>query len=99
MSPTLDDLTIKFATYARNSKLDVLDIGCGDGIATAAVLQRGGHVLAVDAESGASSGARASSSEQYRRLKVRIGSVPASTSNSRISPPFTRHAVSPAEPV
>jgi ubiquinone/menaquinone biosynthesis C-methylase UbiE len=77
MSPTLDDLTIRFATYARNSKLDVLDIGCGDGIATAAVLQRGGHVLAVDANPGALHQVLARvPSEQYRRLKVRVGRVP-----------------------
>jgi SAM-dependent methyltransferase len=50
MSPALDDLSLKFVLWSRNSRHDGLDVGCGDGLATAALLARGGHVTAVDPE-------------------------------------------------
>ncbi len=77
MSPGLDDLSIRFAAFTRTAKCDALDIGCGDGIATAAALARGGHVMAVDPDQGALHQLLARvPPEQYRRLKVRIGRLP-----------------------
>jgi SAM-dependent methyltransferase len=77
MSPSLDDLSIRFAAFTRTAKCDALDIGCGDGIATAAALTRGGHVMAVDPDQGALHQLLARvPPEQYRRLKVRIGRLP-----------------------
>jgi SAM-dependent methyltransferase len=78
MSPELDDLSIRFAAYARSAKLDSLDIGCGDGIATGAALARGGHLFAIDPDQGALHQLLARvPPEQYRRLKVRLGALPA----------------------
>jgi len=77
MSPSLDDLSIRFAAFTRNAKGCALDLGCGDGIATAAALVRGGHVLAVDPDEGALHRLLARvPSERYRRLKVQTGSLP-----------------------
>jgi SAM-dependent methyltransferase len=77
MSPALDELSLKFAVYTRTAKCDALDIGCGDGLATAAALTRGGHMMAVDSDQGALHQLLARvPPEQYRRLKVRIGSLP-----------------------
>jgi SAM-dependent methyltransferase len=77
MSPALDDLSLKFAIYTRTAKFDALDIGCGEGIAAAAALTRGGHVMAVDPDQAALHQLLARvPPEQYRRLKVRVGSLP-----------------------
>ena len=43
MSPALDELSLKFVIYSRSATGIVADIGCGDGIATAAAL----HLIAV----------------------------------------------------
>ena len=48
MSPTLYPLSLQFAIEMRAATRQALDIGCGDGVATAAALARGGRVLAVD---------------------------------------------------
>jgi SAM-dependent methyltransferase len=53
MSPALDDLSLKFVLWTRDARHDGLDVGCGEGIATAAALARGGHVTAVDPDQGA----------------------------------------------
>lgn len=53
MSPALDDLSMRFAIFARDAPSDVLDIGAGDGIATAAALTRGARVCAVDPDQAA----------------------------------------------
>ena len=50
MSPALDDLSLKFVLWTRDARHDGLDVGCGDGLVTAAALARGGHVTAVDPE-------------------------------------------------
>jgi SAM-dependent methyltransferase len=77
MSPALDDLSLRFAVYARNARFEALDIGCGDGRATAAALERGGHVLAVDPDRLALQQLLARvPPEQCRRLQVRVGSLP-----------------------
>lgn len=77
MSPSLDDLSIRFAAYTRNAKGFALDLGCGDGIATAAALVRGGRVVAVDPDEDALHHLLARvPSERYRRLKVQVGSLP-----------------------
>jgi SAM-dependent methyltransferase len=78
MSPMLDPLSLKFALCTRASSQEGLDIGCGDGLAAAAALARGGHVMAVDPDQAALHSLLARiPSEQYRRLKVRQGSLPA----------------------
>jgi SAM-dependent methyltransferase len=47
---TLDPLSLKFAIFARSVHRETLDLGCGDGVVTRAVLERGGYVLAVDSD-------------------------------------------------
>jgi SAM-dependent methyltransferase len=77
MSPSLDDLSIRFAAFTRTATSDALDIGCGDGIATAAALVRGGHVMAMDPDREALSKLLARvPPEHYRRLKTRVGRLP-----------------------
>jgi SAM-dependent methyltransferase len=77
MSPSLDDLSIRFAAFTRNAKGCALDLGCGDGIASAAALVRGGRVLAVDPDQDALHQLLARvPPERYRRLKVQVGRLP-----------------------
>lgn len=77
MSPALDPLSIRFATHARISKSDVLDLGCGTGIATVAALARGAHVMAIDPDAVALRELLARvPKQQYPRLQVRVGSLP-----------------------
>jgi SAM-dependent methyltransferase len=77
MSSVLDPLSIKFAIYARAVATETLDIGCGDGLATAAVIERGGRVVAVDPDGAliARVGARIPG-ERHARLTTQIGSLP-----------------------
>jgi SAM-dependent methyltransferase len=76
MSPALDDLSLKFVISTRDARHDGLDIGCGDGIATAAALARGAHVTAVDVDQRALLGLLARiPSRVYPRLKVRRARV------------------------
>jgi SAM-dependent methyltransferase len=76
-TPGLDELSLKFAIFTRTARFDALDVGCGDGIATAAALARGGHVMAVDPDQAALHQLLARvPPEQYRRLKVKIGRLP-----------------------
>lgn len=77
MSPSLDELSLKFAIWARHANRNCLDIGCGDGLATTAALARGGHVLAVDPDHVALHRLLMRTPlEQYRRLRVRAASLP-----------------------
>jgi SAM-dependent methyltransferase len=77
MSPALDDLSIRFAAFTRNQKTFALDIGCGDGVATAAALVRGGRVLAIDPDQDALNRLLARvPSERYRRLRVMRAALP-----------------------
>jgi SAM-dependent methyltransferase len=77
MSPALDDLSMQFAMYARTAPGDVLDIGCGDGIATAAALTRGATVYAVDPDQAALHHLLARVPPMHaRHLRVRMGSLP-----------------------
>jgi len=77
MSPALDELSLKFAVMTRSAKRAVLDVGCGDGLATAAALARGGHVLAVDPDQVALRKLLVRvPSQHYRRLNVRVGALP-----------------------
>jgi SAM-dependent methyltransferase len=76
MSPALDDLSLKFVICTRDARHDGLDIGCGDGIATAAALARGAHVTAVDPDQRALLRLLARiPPHTYRRLKVRRARV------------------------
>lgn len=77
MSPALDDLSLRFAVYTRNARFAALDIGCGEGRATAAALDRGGHVLAVDPDRAALQQLLVRvPPQQCRRLQVRVGALP-----------------------
>ena len=77
MSPALDDLSMRFALFARTSNGDVLDMGCGDGIATAAALSRGARVYAVDPDQAVLHHLLARVPPVHApRLRVRMGSLP-----------------------
>lgn len=77
MSPALDELSLQFAVMTRNTKRSALDVGCGDGLATAAALARGGHVIAVDPDQNALKKLLVRvPSQHYRRLHVRTGALP-----------------------
>jgi SAM-dependent methyltransferase len=77
MSPALDDLAMRFALFARATRGDVLDVGCGDGIASAAALMRGARIYAVDPDQAALQHLLARVAPVHaRRLRVRIGSLP-----------------------
>lgn len=76
MSPSLDPIAWRFAAYARNSRLSVLDVGCGDGIASAAALARGAYVVAVDHDRHALTQLLARvPAEQYARLTLKLQSI------------------------
>jgi ubiquinone/menaquinone biosynthesis C-methylase UbiE len=71
-------LSLKFAIHTRTSRIDSLDVGCGDGVATAAAIARGGHVMAVDPNVKALRQLVARiPHEQLPRLKLRVSSLPA----------------------
>lgn len=72
MSPALDALSLQFAIWMRSAPDYGLDIGCGDGIATAAALARGGHVMALDKDQCALDQVlRRVPAEQFPRLRLR----------------------------
>jgi SAM-dependent methyltransferase len=73
----LDPLSLKYALFARASGLETLDLGCGEGFITAAVLERGGRVLAVDPEPHMLEWVRARVSlSQHVRLGTEVGALP-----------------------
>jgi len=77
MSPTLDELSLRFAIWAREFPRECLDIGCGHGVAAAAALARGGRVLAVDPDPAALHELYSRiPSEQLARLQMRLGKLP-----------------------
>src|SRR5262245_7492244 len=77
LSPSLDELSLKFAIWMHSARREGLDIGCGDGIATAAVLARGGHMMAVDPDQDMVRRVLSRiPAEQYPRLKVRQSRLP-----------------------
>jgi ubiquinone/menaquinone biosynthesis C-methylase UbiE len=76
MSPALDRLSLKFAIWARDAPSALLDVGCGDGVATVSVLARGGHVVAVDPDEVAMGLLIGRiPPEHLRRLKVRLSTL------------------------
>jgi SAM-dependent methyltransferase len=78
MSPALDQLSLEFVIWSRTSERPCLDVGCGNGIASTAVLARGGHIVAVDPDSRALEELTGRTpTEQRPRLKVRLGHLPA----------------------
>ncbi len=77
MSPALDPLSLQFVIWAQAAARPALDIGCGDGIASRALLARGGHVVAVDPDATALHRlVEKVPTEQCPRLKVRLGRLP-----------------------
>jgi SAM-dependent methyltransferase len=76
-APVLDPLSLQFVIWAQATDGLALDIGCGDGTATRALLARGGHIVAVDPDAGALHRlVERVPTEQCRRLKVRLGQLP-----------------------
>lgn len=77
MSPALDELSIKFAAHTRCAGGEALDIGCGNGVASAAAIARGGKVLAVDPEEHCLEDLQARvPAERHARLRTQVGSLP-----------------------
>jgi hypothetical protein len=77
MSPALDDLSMQFALFARTAPGDVLDMGCGDGIATAPALARGARIYAEDCDQAVLHHPLARVPPVHApRLRVRIGTLP-----------------------
>jgi ubiquinone/menaquinone biosynthesis C-methylase UbiE len=77
MSPALDVLSLKFVIWSQDADATALDIGCGDGVATLALLARGGRVVAVDPSAAALHRlVERTPSEQCHRLRVRLGQLP-----------------------
>jgi len=77
MSPALDELSMRFALFARTTPGSVLDIGCGDGIASAAALMRGARVYAADPDQAPLQHLLARVPPIHAsHLKVRVGSLP-----------------------
>jgi SAM-dependent methyltransferase len=75
MSPALDALSLKFVRWGRKSGL-ALDVGCGDGVASRALLARDGHVVAIDPDAVAIRRLIAGiPSAHLRRLKVRVAKL------------------------
>jgi SAM-dependent methyltransferase len=68
---------MRFALFARSTRSDVLDIGCGDGVASAAALIRGARIYAVDPDQAALQHLLARVPPVHaRQLRVRIGALP-----------------------
>jgi ubiquinone/menaquinone biosynthesis C-methylase UbiE len=77
MSPSLDSLSLNFAMASRGVRFHVLDVGCGDGIATAAALARGAHVVAIDPDADRLNALLAKiPSEHWQRLRLQLGELP-----------------------
>ena len=76
MSPALDWLSLAFVLHTRSSAGQFLDAGCGTGIAARAVIERGGHVVAIDPEESLLAQLRACiPAEQHARLTTRTGGI------------------------
>jgi ubiquinone/menaquinone biosynthesis C-methylase UbiE len=74
---TLEPLSLQFVICAQAIDATALDVGCGDGVATIALLARGGHVVAVDPDAAALHRlVERVPTEQCQRLKVRLGRLP-----------------------
>src|SRR5882757_3827933 len=77
MSPALDELSLKFLIWARQSERDCVDIGCGEGLASVALVARGGRVVALDPDENALFSLRRQIPPvQHRRLKTCVGRLP-----------------------
>ena len=77
VGPALDSVSLKFVIWAQEAGAPALDVGCGDGVATLALLARGGHVVALDSDAAALHRlVERAPTEQCRRLRVRLGALP-----------------------
>lgn len=77
MRPALDALSMKFVIWAQEAGSTSLDVGCGDGAATLALLARGGHVVALDPDASVLHRlVERAPAEQCQRLRVRLGELP-----------------------
>jgi len=72
----LDELSLRFVIASRNARQPVLDFGCADGLATAAALARGAHVVALDPDEAAVRHLLARvPSQHHRRLRAHVGDL------------------------
>ncbi len=77
MSETLDRFSMAFVDYAALCDGEVLDLGCAYGVATRAVLERGGRVLASDMDPGHLEILEQETPAEHRpRLSTKAGLVP-----------------------
>lgn len=77
MCPALDALSLRFVIWAQETGATSLDVGCGDGVATLALLARGGRVVAVDPDAASLHRlVERAPTEQCHRLQVRLGQLP-----------------------
>ena len=77
MSPMLDHLSLEFVIDSRTISGQLLDMGCGEGLATLAALGRGGRVTAVDPDAAALQRLKERvPPEQQSRLQALAGSLP-----------------------
>ena len=77
MTAALDPISLQFVIWAQAMDATALEIGCGDGATTLALLARGGHVVAIDPNTAALHYLiERVPLEQCQRLKVRLGQVP-----------------------
>lgn len=76
-SRSLDDLSLQFAIWARTSQQECLDVGCRDGMAAEAALERGGHVLAIDSDATRLERLRTRvPAQRWPRLRTWVGALP-----------------------
>lgn len=73
MSPSLDNIQMSFIKHCENNRSGLfLDIGCGYGIATIPVIQRGCRIIACDLEEGHLNILKAKIPEDKRHLLTLI---------------------------
>jgi ubiquinone/menaquinone biosynthesis C-methylase UbiE len=73
----LNPLSLQFVIWSQSASGPVLDIGCGEGDATIAVVARGGRVVAVDSDAAALQRLVGRvPTEQRLRLTARLGRLP-----------------------
>jgi tellurite methyltransferase len=71
--PLLLDVVTRFQKEAKDSRLQAIDLGCGDGTETLALLEAGWNVLAIDKQAEAIARVREKVPAQYnKQLQTRV---------------------------